>query len=213
MTREWQTEATGYCQDEVTLAHGRIEQRSIAVFMPPQAIIDYPHVKQIVRVTRHSMDQDNRRRIHRVRLRHDRRRRQPCNTARPARLDPRSPAGRTPSPCPGCHLQRRRLDRPHPIRTIRQGHHQHHRDRRDPGAQPQDRQTEEELRRKPVRLQLSTQGRHEGALHAPPTETALPKPRHHRCVRRPHNATAVSRIARPTTHRAALAGRSGANAP
>ncbi len=24
-TREWQTEATGHCQDEVTLAHGRIE--------------------------------------------------------------------------------------------------------------------------------------------------------------------------------------------
>ncbi len=50
-------------------------------------------------------------------------------------------------------------------------------------------------------VQLSTQGRHEGALHAHPTETALPKPRHHRCVRRPHNATAVSRIARPTIRR------------
>ncbi len=45
-TREWQTEATGHCQDEVILGHGRIEQRRIAVFIPPQAMINDPHVNR-----------------------------------------------------------------------------------------------------------------------------------------------------------------------
>ncbi len=157
--------------------------------------INDPHVKQIVRVTRHSMDKTTEDESTESTIGMTAVDASRANTARPARLDPRSPADRAPSPCPGCHLQRRRLDRPHPILTVQQCHHQHHRDRRDPGGQSQDRQTEEGLRREPARLQLSTQGRHEGALHALLTETALPKPRHHRCVRRPHNATAVSRIA------------------
>ena len=98
-------------------------------------------------------------------------------------------------------------------RTIQQRPHQHHRDRRDPRGNRKIRQTEEGLRQEPARRQLSTQGWHETALHTLLTETAFPKPRHHQCVHCPHNTTAVSRIARPTTRCTAPIGRSGANAP
>ena len=40
----------------VRKAHGRIEQRSIAVLTPPRRLINYPHVARIFRITRRRTD-------------------------------------------------------------------------------------------------------------------------------------------------------------
>ena len=49
---DWETTSTGSYCEKPALEHGRIEQRSIEVFTPLAKMINYPHVKQIFRVTR-----------------------------------------------------------------------------------------------------------------------------------------------------------------
>ena len=51
-TIDWKRDATGFFQEEIDLAHGRIEQRSIQVMTPLEGLLNYPHVAQIFRLTR-----------------------------------------------------------------------------------------------------------------------------------------------------------------
>ena len=55
-TLDWERDATGHFQEPVRKAHGRIEQRSIAVLTPPRRLINYPHVARIFRITRRRTD-------------------------------------------------------------------------------------------------------------------------------------------------------------
>ncbi len=131
-TCEWQTEATRHYQDQVTLAHGRIEQRSIAIFTLPQAMINDPHVKQIVGMTRHSMDKTT----------------EDESTGSAFGMTSVDASRVTPQHRLAWTHGHGLVERHHPVRnvtfkengyTVRQCHHQHHRDRRDPGGQSQDR--------------------------------------------------------------------------
>ena len=55
-TLDWERDATGHFREPVGKAHGRIEQRAIAVLTPPQRLINYPHVAQVFRITRQRTD-------------------------------------------------------------------------------------------------------------------------------------------------------------
>ena len=55
-TIDWKRDATGFFQEEIDLAHGRIEQRSIQVMTPLEGLLNYPHVAQIFRLTRRRTD-------------------------------------------------------------------------------------------------------------------------------------------------------------
>ena len=52
----WERDATGHFEEDVAKAHGRIEQRRIAVLTPPCGLVNYPHVAQMFRVTRERSD-------------------------------------------------------------------------------------------------------------------------------------------------------------
>ena len=55
-TINWERDATAHFEEEVEKAHGRIEQRRIAVMTPLPGLVNYPHVAQIFRVTRERTD-------------------------------------------------------------------------------------------------------------------------------------------------------------
>ena len=55
-TLDSERDATGHLQQPVRKAHGRIEQRAIAVLTPPQRLINLPHVAQVFRITRQRTD-------------------------------------------------------------------------------------------------------------------------------------------------------------
>ena len=55
-TINWEQDATGHFQEPASKAHGRIEQRTIAVMTPLPRLINYPHVAQIFRITRQRTD-------------------------------------------------------------------------------------------------------------------------------------------------------------
>ena len=51
-TIAWEEEATGSWHEDLDLAHGRMEKRCIDVMTPLEGMVNYPHVKQIFRITR-----------------------------------------------------------------------------------------------------------------------------------------------------------------
>lgn len=55
-TIDWERDATGHFQEPSCKAHGRIEQRAIAVLTPPRHLLNYPHVAQVFRITRQRTD-------------------------------------------------------------------------------------------------------------------------------------------------------------
>ena len=55
-TIDWERDATGFSRQDTDLAHGRIEERSIRVLTPVRGFLNYPHVAQVVRVTRRRTD-------------------------------------------------------------------------------------------------------------------------------------------------------------
>ena len=128
-TIDWKRDATGFFQEEIDLAHGRIEQRSIQVMTPLEGLLNYPHVAQIFRLTRRRTDarqngtgQTSREQVYGITS-------VPADRATPPAtpgLEPWSLGGRSQSPPPGHPLCRRRLSGPHPIRTGKQCDlHQH----------------------------------------------------------------------------------------
>ena len=55
-TIDWERDATGHFRERVQKAHGRIEQRAIAVLTPPRRLLNYPHAAQVFRITRRRTD-------------------------------------------------------------------------------------------------------------------------------------------------------------
>ena len=55
-TIDWERDATGHCRERANKAHGRIEQRAIAVLTPPRRLLNYPHAAQVFRITRRRTD-------------------------------------------------------------------------------------------------------------------------------------------------------------
>ena len=55
-TIDWERDATGHCRERANKAHGRIEQRAIAVLTPPRRLLNYPHAAQVFRITRQRTD-------------------------------------------------------------------------------------------------------------------------------------------------------------
>ncbi len=51
-TIAWDEEATGTWQEDIDLAHGRMEKRCIDVMTPLEGMLNYPYVKQIFRSKR-----------------------------------------------------------------------------------------------------------------------------------------------------------------
>ncbi len=51
-TIAWDEEATGRRQEDLDLAHGRMEKRRIQVMTPLKGMVNYPYVKQIFRIKR-----------------------------------------------------------------------------------------------------------------------------------------------------------------
>ena len=51
-TINWNRDATGAFEQEITKAHGRIERRRIQTMTPPRGTVNFPHIAQIFRIER-----------------------------------------------------------------------------------------------------------------------------------------------------------------
>ena len=119
----WERDATGCFREQVDKGHGRIQQTvdpgPDASPPPPQLpprLPDLPHHSQ----THRREASPNRRHLYRNRLRDLLGPRLPCHPPATARLEPRPLVGRSQPSHPRHHLRRRRLPRPHPLRSPKQ---------------------------------------------------------------------------------------------
>ena len=139
-TINWNRDATGAFEEEITKAHGRIECRRIQTMTPLRGTVNYPHLAQIFRIEREREMCKSGKKKHRNRLRYRFSSRGPGHTGNLACMELRSLDGRKPQPS-GARRQLRRgcLPQPHDARPHQRCNLQLHRARDHLQAKPQHR--------------------------------------------------------------------------